>query len=1375
MFPTEEPEPTVVDLTSSTGTPPKKMKQARLPFATVNKQGGTPENGRKRKLSDHEVTPNKNPKKDVEVASKDEVIGSATKAKLASFAAGQENRPIEESEVATTSESPKDIKKKTAKDVKAKKSTDVEGRSDKFYGLLKMPFKKGDKKNKIIDIEDDNTIDLDMEIIGNQEQQNPECGKSDESGAEETSMTDEWAKFHESGGDETNKMDEESKPIKRTPRSSKKTKEEKEKDKLEREKLKEEKEKKKVDEKKKKEEVKLKKVTEKQELQTKKKADKEKTKDDIPTPKLEPTVAPIKVNPLAKFLVKSKLSEAGSPKESKQNSPQESKKSSPKESKKISPKESKTNSPEETLESSTATNDEDEEISVIEEKKTCPTVKPAEKVITTSTPLRQSPRKSMSSTPNYSPFDPMRVRQVAIAKLKVKVSELNIVMDKAVQEKDFLAAHEVKQEIAKLEEEIEEKEKESTDTGYVSQSLVNTLPIEEKDKSTIEVIDISNTEDNSITKEKEKSTLLTPVLKRNISIVSTPGAGSPLSARKLTPKQKAIQEKSRQKREALEKEKQDKKDTLVKEKEEREKKKSDEKADKDRSKEIERRAREVEKMEKDRIKKQKDEEREEERLKKKAEKDVEQKQKDEEKKLKDEERKQKEEERIKQEEEKKQLEEVEKDKAKKKAEAFKSFFKKDDLKEKMPVNQDVIGAVDESNFTQFRLKVDMRLAPLVRGSPGKAKASIDSLDMPSGPSGLYLSLLKTDYTPGSQTRTWPYKRKEEDEVKIIEDEEEDDEEEGSGAFILAGKGVQIAKIPRAKLLQFKENQRPAYWGSWTKKSKFISGRRPFGRDEDRFDYDYESDEDWEEEEEGESISDAENDKEEDKEEDVYEVDNEFFVPHGYLSDEEEVKDDDEVFNPETAKEKIKLMGEEFEAEQIQKKKAGQLKPRLWGVHFEGQELDTGAATCQLVKILGGYSAVVMGDNNNTDTCIMTSFSQTASSPSPKIDDDISDSAKVKGSSTRRGPVNRAVPPEAIPDLVRLMHGNVNNKMFLAREFIAFWSKKVGDNKGSKEDETGTPGGQSVAISKRKMVEKITEIAEYKRIIEGGPRCWVVRDEILSSITSPPSTNNSWEYILDIPANSNLSAPVSRPGSPCANIPAASLITKFTKVLSAEEREELREKEAAEVKERLEAKKIIAEQEKAKKAEQEEAKKAEQVLTLAPVPVASTDITKYTKVLPPGHKMSPITVVASQASPITVKRRLAGKDKASPITIKKKPTSAVSTSSPIANCFKTASPTTTKNKPTNKVIPANPIALAMKKTPGSKTASPIATKNKPSNKVISASPIAVAIKRTPVSKTASPIAVKRRKAIPSKLSVEASTIIRSSPRKKLESDECITID
>jgi len=62
---------------------------------------------------------------------------------------------------------------------------------------------------------------------------------------------------------------------------------------------------------------------------------------------------------------------------------------------------------------------------------------------------------------------------------------------------------------------------------------------------------------------------------------------------------------------------------------------------------------------------------------------------------------------------------------------------------------------------------------------------------------------------------------------------------------------------RAKLLQFHENYRPAYYGTWRKRSSVISARRPWQRDTSFFAYDVDSDEEWEEEEPGESLSHSE--------------------------------------------------------------------------------------------------------------------------------------------------------------------------------------------------------------------------------------------------------------------------------------------------------------------------------------------------------------------------------------------------------------------------------------------------------------------------------------------------------------------------------------
>ncbi|CAM8883805.1 unnamed protein product [Rhodiola kirilowii] len=97
---------------------------------------------------------------------------------------------------------------------------------------------------------------------------------------------------------------------------------------------------------------------------------------------------------------------------------------------------------------------------------------------------------------------------------------------------------------------------------------------------------------------------------------------------------------------------------------------------------------------------------------------------------------------------------------------------------------------------------------------------------------------------------------------------------------------------RKQLLQFDKSFRPAFYGIWPKKSNIVGPRRPFKKDPD-LDYDVDSDEEWEEEDPGESLSDCDKDEEyesledgnEKAEEEDESVDG-FFVPDGYLSDDE---------------------------------------------------------------------------------------------------------------------------------------------------------------------------------------------------------------------------------------------------------------------------------------------------------------------------------------------------------------------------------------------------------------------------------------------------------------------------------------------------------
>ncbi|KAG8946203.1 hypothetical protein FRC03_001465, partial [Tulasnella sp. 419] len=54
------------------------------------------------------------------------------------------------------------------------------------------------------------------------------------------------------------------------------------------------------------------------------------------------------------------------------------------------------------------------------------------------------------------------------------------------------------------------------------------------------------------------------------------------------------------------------------------------------------------------------------------------------------------------------------------------------------------------------------------------------------------------------------------------------------------------RIP-VKLLQFHDNSRPGYYGTWTKSSSQVGPRTPFGKDLVAFDYSYDSGQEWEEE------------------------------------------------------------------------------------------------------------------------------------------------------------------------------------------------------------------------------------------------------------------------------------------------------------------------------------------------------------------------------------------------------------------------------------------------------------------------------------------------------------------------------------------------
>lgn len=541
--------------------------------------------------------------------------------------------------------------------------------------------------------------------------------------------------------------------------------------------------------------------------------------------------------------------------------------------------------------------------------------------------------------------------------------------------------------------------------------------------------------------------------------------------KKLTPKQREREAERRLKTEERERKKQ-----------EREKKKQEEIA------------------EKERIRKEKEEERQKQKEEKERMKDNAKRQKKEEQQRKDEEKKQKD-------EAKKQAEEEKQKQNAKLKNKFASFFvaKKRD-----------VGEPDEESenglFKQFRVKEDMRLAQVNRKHLSEEdKLTLDHFlyDNQRGSCKTFLEILKSeDYVAGKSEKTWPPEDKKEvdDDVEIIEDEEEDLENmDGMIEDVVAR--MTKGKHTRGKLLSFCENRRPAYWGTWSKNSSCVSARRPFAKDK-VFDYEYDSDDDWEEEETGESLSDSEGEeKEEEGDGDQYEVDNDFFVPHGYLSEDEGRSDEEDpqdevVSQDDESKNREKLKQKQAEFEEEMKQKTKQLKPRVRGCLWMADK--NNRAYDQLLRILSPHKVVSLSSQLPIGTSHGGLLPQ--DTKDNKLDDDFASDDK----NITRPKYLKKFPEEAVPSLIELLHGNRNGKLFLSREFPDYW--RNGDIDCNEESRNS-----GLFIARRKVEAKIKELGRWRSCPDEGPfhkvMMWYVPKEVREKHgVGELSLPNTWNYI-----------------------------------------------------------------------------------------------------------------------------------------------------------------------------------------------------------------------------------------------------------------------
>ena len=292
---------------------------------------------------------------------------------------------------------------------------------------------------------------------------------------------------------------------------------------------------------------------------------------------------------------------------------------------------------------------------------------------------------------------------------------------------------------------------------------------------------------------------------------------------------------------------------------------------------------------------------------------------------------------------------------------------------------------------------------------------------------------------------------------------------------------EINKI-KGKLLQFHENYRPAYFGSWRKRSASVRARTPLKKDEDILNYDMDSDEEWEEEEPGESLSNSEGEDEEDgcPNDDDEEQDG-FFVPHGYLSDDEGDGDDEETamehdgahtakFSKENTEDKMERhLAKQKTWEAELKRQFKPMKPIAIGCIWDGE-------IPSILKQLQGCCLV--SEETIDPTCVKKEEAVVVTSPS----------------TTTYCNTAMPVPEEAMPFLIQMIHCNEAGLQKLIHLFRKQWTLKT----KKEEEHVSEENWQShCTVSKRQVEKKITSIANKElRSSLPKPR-WYVHSKILA--------------------------------------------------------------------------------------------------------------------------------------------------------------------------------------------------------------------------------------------------------------------------------------
>ncbi|KAM4883850.1 chromatin assembly factor 1 subunit A [Sylvia borin] len=331
------------------------------------------------------------------------------------------------------------------------------------------------------------------------------------------------------------------------------------------------------------------------------------------------------------------------------------------------------------------------------------------------------------------------------------------------------------------------------------------------------------------------------------------------------------------------------------------------------------------------------------------------------------------------------------------------------------------------------------------------------------------------------------------------------------------------KFGRMKLLQFSENHRPAYWGTWNKRTSLIRARNPWSKDTKLLDYEVDSDEEWEEEEPGESLSHSEEDDEEEGEDE--DEDDGFFVPHGYLSEDEGVT---EECDPENQKVRQKLKAKEWDELIAKGKRFHVLQP---------------------VKIGCVWERAAEDSSTNTDLKVLQQF--TACVLDPPVPEEEQQTQKCSK--------KRAKDQQILAHLLPLLHGNVHGSKVIIQEFQECcrrgrFSDVTEGSERSPPQPQPSPGEDSGVPSKARLKRIISESSVYEKRPEFR-MCWYVHAEVLRSFGHEQlPVPCQWNYVTQVPCTGREEGTGPGPAVPQPAQPAAAKrkamasmsITKFMK-------------------------------------------------------------------------------------------------------------------------------------------------------------------------------------------------------------------------------------